>query len=212
MRILFKRVYTARQMIERLIGDFCLKVTQCLQEVKAERLLSQWAWMDLVDKAGGSSDLKNCPEGMEVFCWGKEEIFSRKCLFVSLVFASHEISFTKAEHRDLVIGKGRRLKLGFCFSGVLMNGFRYGLVKWLSVSHVYYFSWIALRKAEHRDVVIEKGRRFTVKVWFSGMLSLEVLTSGEPNTLFCLDLSNTWAIAWWRRGRCSVASGLAEHV
>ena len=49
-------------MIERLIGDFCLKVTQCLQEVKDERLLSsQWAWMDLVDKAGGSSDLENCP-------------------------------------------------------------------------------------------------------------------------------------------------------
>ena len=54
-------------MIERLIGDFCLKVTQCLQEVKAERLLSQWSWMDLVDKAGGSSDLENCQEGMEVF-------------------------------------------------------------------------------------------------------------------------------------------------
>ena len=35
-------------MIEGLIGDFCLKVTQCLQEVKDERLLSQWAWMDLV--------------------------------------------------------------------------------------------------------------------------------------------------------------------
>ena len=54
-------------MIEGLIGDFCLKVTQCLQEVKDERLLSQWAWMDLVDKAGGSSDFENCPEGMEVF-------------------------------------------------------------------------------------------------------------------------------------------------
>ena len=48
-------------MIERLIGDFCLKVTQCLQEVKAERLLSRRAWLDLVDKAGGSSDLENCP-------------------------------------------------------------------------------------------------------------------------------------------------------
>ena len=48
-------------MIGGLIGDFCLKVTQCLQEVKTERLLSRWAWMDLVDKAGGSSDLENCP-------------------------------------------------------------------------------------------------------------------------------------------------------
>ena len=58
-------------MIERLIGDFCLKVTQCLQEVKAERLLSRWAWMDLVDKAGGSSDFENCSEGMEVFRCGR---------------------------------------------------------------------------------------------------------------------------------------------
>ena len=62
-------------MIERLIGDFCLKVTQCLQEVKAERLLSRWALMDLVDKAGGSSDLENWPQEWRCFAEVKKKSF-----------------------------------------------------------------------------------------------------------------------------------------